>query len=105
MPWDTITKAPESARRAVLKNYEKARRSFDWAAARKELAGLPGGGLSIAHEAVDRHVVEGHGERLAMRWIGREDEVRDVTYEDAAAILGGPVRERSDRRGSLRLSL
>jgi acetyl-CoA synthetase len=30
-----------------------------WAAARARLAGLPGGGLNIAHEAVDRHVMAG----------------------------------------------
>ncbi len=42
-----------------------------WDQARQELAGLPGGaGLNIAHEAVDRHVAEGNGERIAIRWIG-----------------------------------
>ena len=33
---------------------------FDWNTARTLLAGLPGGGLNIAHEAVDRHVAAGN---------------------------------------------
>ena len=39
-----------------LADYETERRRFSWAQARAELEGLPrGGGLNIAHEAVDRH--------------------------------------------------
>jgi acetyl-CoA synthetase len=51
------------------------------------LEGLPGGGLNIAHEAVDRHVLAGRGNKLALRWIGRIDEVRDFSY----AALGAAV--------------
>ena len=43
-----------------------------WDAARARLAGLPGGGLNIAHEAVDRHVAAGHGAQTALIWLGRE---------------------------------
>ena len=32
-----------------------------WDAARARLEGLSGGGLNIAHEAVDRYVAAGHG--------------------------------------------
>ena len=38
-----------------LVDYDDARRSFTWEAARAALDGLPGGGLNIAHEAVTRH--------------------------------------------------
>ena len=51
------------------------------------LEGLPGGGLNIAHEAVDRHVKAGRGDKLALRWIGRDDKIRDFTY----AALGAAV--------------
>ena len=64
----------------VVADYEQARAAFDWAAERKLLAGLPGGGLNIAHEAVGRHVVEGRGEKVALRWLGRDGDVRDFTY-------------------------
>jgi acetyl-CoA synthetase len=47
------------------------------------MSGLPGGrGLNIAYEAVDRHVENGLAQKTAIRWISREDEVRDFSYED-----------------------
>jgi acetyl-CoA synthetase len=56
-----------------------------WDAARARLAGLPGGGLNIAHEAVDRHVVAGHGAQAALIWLGREGARQVLTYADLAA--------------------
>ncbi|MCB1378213.1 MAG: acetate--CoA ligase, partial [Alphaproteobacteria bacterium] len=57
----------------------QAAESF-WSAAAHDLAGLPGGGLNIAHEACDRHVAEGHGGRIAIRWLGSGGASRDITY-------------------------
>jgi acetyl-CoA synthetase len=66
-------------------DYDQARASFSWATARAELDGLPGGsGLNIAHEAVDRHVAHGRGANVALRWLGRHGEERDVTYAELA---------------------
>ena len=56
-----------------------------WAAARARLAGLPGGGLNIAYEAVDRHVVAGHGAQPALIWLGRDGARRVLSYADLAA--------------------
>jgi acetyl-CoA synthetase len=56
-----------------------------WVAARARLEGLPGGGINIAHEAVDRHVAAGHGEQPALVWLGREGERRVLSYADLAA--------------------
>jgi acetyl-CoA synthetase len=56
-----------------------------WDAARGRLDGLPGGGLNIAHEAVDRHVAAGHGAETAIIWLGREGERRVLTYAELAA--------------------
>ncbi len=54
-----------------------------WAQARAGLAGLPGGrGLNIAHEAVDRHVDEGHGDREALRCLDLDGTVTRYTYRD-----------------------
>jgi acetyl-CoA synthetase len=39
-----------------LQDYATECRAFSWGAARSALDGLPGGGLNIAHEAIDRHV-------------------------------------------------
>ncbi|MCT8330742.1 acetate--CoA ligase [Albidovulum sediminis] len=56
-----------------------------WDAARARLDGLPGGGLNIAHEAVDRHVAAGYGTEVALIWLGREGGRRTLTYADLAA--------------------
>jgi acetyl-CoA synthetase len=55
-----------------------------WDRARSELAGLPAGGVNIAYEAVDRHVADGHGDRVALRWLGRNGSRRELTYADLA---------------------
>jgi acetyl-CoA synthetase len=41
-----------------------------------------GAGLNIAHEALDRHVAGGHGHQVALRWLGKSGERRDLTYAD-----------------------
>jgi acetyl-CoA synthetase len=74
--WDTIRKPPRTAAEAE---------PFTWEAARATLDGLPGGGLNIAHEAVDRHVGAGHGRQVAVRWLGREGARRELSYGALAA--------------------
>ena len=54
-------------------DYNEYAKAFSWAQARALLDGLPGGGLNIAYEAVDRHVKAGRGDKLALRWIGRDE--------------------------------
>jgi acetyl-CoA synthetase len=67
-----------------MPDYERARATFSWPAARSSLDGLPGGrGLNIAHEAVDRHAAGGRANQVAIRWLGRDGE-RDVTYRALA---------------------
>ena len=87
MEWEPIRKRPEDYAGANLVDYDDCARTFSWAKARGLLDGLPGGGLNIAHEAIDRHVKAGRGGKLALRWIGRDDTVRDFTY----ATLGAAV--------------
>ena len=69
-----------------LRDYDAARATFSWDAARaEELDGLPGGaGLNIAYEAVDRHVARGRGASVALRWLGRDGTRRYVTYAQLA---------------------
>ena len=91
MSFEPIIKDPASWRVPPnLSDYEKTRAVFDWDGIRAELEGLPDGkGLNIAHEAVDRHVVHGRGSRVALRWIGKDNVVRDLSYADVA---GGSAR-------------
>ena len=64
MTWERIRKRRKAGEPAPnLKDYEAACETFSWDEARGGLDGLPGGGLNIAHEAVDRHVAAGRGEQ------------------------------------------
>jgi len=54
-------------------------------AARAALAGLPGGGLNIAHEAVDRHAAGPLADRVAIRWLGAQGARRDFSFRDLSA--------------------
>ena len=79
---EPIRKRPGTYARANLQNYDEFSRNFSWADARALLDGLPGGGLNIAYEAVDRHVLAGRGGKVALRCIGRDDRISDLTYAE-----------------------
>ena len=83
-------------RQPNLNDYAATRAGFDWAKARAMLDGLPGGGLNIAHEAVDRHAQGPRAARVALRWLGKDGERREFTYRELASetsrfanVLGG----------------
>ncbi|MGE5163786.1 MAG: acetate--CoA ligase [Sphingobacteriales bacterium] len=80
MELERIRKRPEDFVGANLVDYDVCARTYSWTQARGLLDGLAGGGLNIAHEAIDRHVKAGRGDKLALRWIGRNDSIRDFTY-------------------------
>jgi len=84
MSFSPIEPDPKAAAQANLRDYAETYASFTWDAARALLDGLPGGGLNIAYEAVDRHVDNGIGDKVAIRWIGQDDAVRDFSYADLA---------------------
>ena len=78
--------AAKFPRQPNLVDYAAARAGFDWGQARLLLDGLPDGrGLNIAHEAVDRHAGGPRADRVALRWIGKSGERRDITYRALAA--------------------
>jgi acetyl-CoA synthetase len=85
MAWATISKSADVRARSNLKDYEAEVAAFSWEKARAALGGLPAGGLNIAHEALDRQIELGRGEQVALRWIGRDDAVREYTYEELNA--------------------
>lgn len=83
--WPTIHKDP-SALTVVphLADYEREYSSFTWQAARQALEGLPGGGLNIAHEAVDRHAAGPHSQHDALRFVASDGSVHALTYAGLA---------------------
>jgi acetyl-CoA synthetase len=85
-PHYPILRKSEAARTAAaLPDSAEARAGFSWDVARSRLAGLPEGGLNIAFEALDRHILEGHGAAVALRWRGRDGAARDLSYSELAA--------------------
>ena len=77
-----IAKRAENAARCNMPSYAEAVANFSWENARKQLDGLPGGGLNIAYEAIDRHVAHGRGGVWALRWLSADGRVVDYTYDD-----------------------
>ena len=55
---------------------------MSWDEARQALSGLPGGGLNIAYEAVERHAAGVRADRVALRWRGAAGASRDITYAE-----------------------
>jgi acetyl-CoA synthetase len=108
MPWETIRKEASDRIDCNLSDYNAESRSFSWNEARRFLDGLPGGGLNIAFEAVERHVKHGRGETHALRWLGRDGSRRNVTYRELnawanrfATLLVSLGAEKGDRVFSL----
>jgi acetyl-CoA synthetase len=66
-----------------LVDYAAARAGFSWDAAWRELAGLPGGGLNIAHEAVERHAAS---DKVAFRFLSAQGGQRDVSYAELSRL-------------------
>ncbi|MEI8595554.1 acetate--CoA ligase [Photobacterium sp. Hal280] len=66
---------------ANLANYRQCYDEFDRACpSGPQLAGLPGGGLNICFEALDRHLNSPVADKLAIRWISKNDQVTDFSY-------------------------
>ena len=63
-----------------------------------------GGKLNASHNALDRHVEDGRGDRVAFHWRGEEGEERDVTYAellDATKRLANVLKERGVEPGDV----
>ena len=83
-PHDVMSAPSPVITGAGIGDYDEARRSFSWSAAADGLAGLPAGGLNIAHEAVDRHAFSDRGDHVAIRWLAKTGASTDITYRQLA---------------------
>ncbi len=88
MEYDLIAKPkPDAfAVRPNLDDYERIRSSFDYERVIDELAGLPGDGLNIAYESLDRHVEAGRGEQPCILWEGKDGRSEIYTYARMASL-------------------
>jgi len=79
---NVVVKHPWTGLEPNMVDYDEARARFSWTAARAELAGLPGGGLNIAHEAVDCHAGGALAGTPALRFLDRRGGARVLTYAE-----------------------
>ena len=90
MPSEVVKKRPRDLRLAPnIADYQAMRSSFRWEDVEKELDWLPDGGLNIAHECVDRHCNKGKADKLAMIWVGKNNEEERYTF--------GQMRDESNK--------
>ncbi|WP_347311918.1 acetate--CoA ligase [Defluviimonas sp. SAOS-178_SWC] len=75
-----LRKDPSKAKAANMPDYAAAAADFSWQREREALAGLSGGGLNIAHEALDAQIAAGRGDKTALRWFSRDGAERVFTY-------------------------
>jgi len=87
-----------------LRDYAAERAAFTWDRVRTRLAGLPGGGVNIAHEAVERHASGGLRDKAAFRFLARGATPRDLRYGELsrltnrfAHVLAGLGVQRGER--------
>ena len=79
-PVVTKPKLEEIKVRPNLEEYAGLAKSFSWQQLRGELDGLPGGGLNLAHEAIDRHARSHRADRVALYWEGTGGEEETYTF-------------------------
>ena len=95
MPWDPISKSDRTLEEEA-REHRQEREAFSWDDVRARLSTAADGRRNIAREAVDRHVEAGRGDQVAIRWLGADDERRDLTYARPAR-RDGPLRQRARR--------
>lgn len=79
---------PNNTRNHNLENYEKMVEDFSWEDATSELRNAPYGKWNAAYECIDRHVEEGHGEKVALLFTEGSKEER-YTFSE--------IKEKTDQ--------
>lgn len=89
---------------ANLSDYADCCLNFDWDQAYQYIDGLPQGGINIAFEAVDRHLLHGLGDKVAIRWLGKTGLQQEFTYRQLseqtsrfASVLSSLGLNKGDR--------
>ena len=83
--------------RPNLDHYDSMVQSFTWDGLRGELDGLSGGGLNLAHEAIDRHGLSHRRDKIALYWEGTSGQEETYTF--------GQLKELTDRFANVLVGL
>ncbi len=81
MDFPEIKKDPLNADKHNIINYSDSYQSFSWKDAKQQLLG-DSENINIAYQAVDRHVQAGYGEQTAIRWLGKDNQQQDISYQE-----------------------
>ncbi|MEO1399275.1 MAG: AMP-binding protein, partial [Pseudomonadota bacterium] len=105
---EVIEKLTGAKASANMTDYDDLARDFSWTDARLELDLLPDGKLNIAHEAIERTIQDGGGDRIALRLISKSGEKQDVTYSQLSLLtnrFANVLRARGFAKGDRVFSL
>lgn len=65
-----------------LGDYGRTCEEFRWEDIEDQLEGLEGGGLNLAHEAIDKHIKTSARDKVALYWESRENKSEEYTFYD-----------------------
>lgn len=84
-----------------LSSYEQARKSFDWSEIESAFTWSTTGKVNAAYEAIDRHVTDGKGKKIALRY-SDPNRSETYTYEEMSAYsnrFGNVLRKLGIQKG------
>jgi len=71
---------------ANLVDYQKTCQEFKWSGVNTAQEGLGKEFVNIAHQALDSHLATPLQDKLALRWLGKNNENQDFTYRDLIGL-------------------
>jgi acetyl-CoA synthetase len=90
-----------TAARTNLGDYEKARQNFHWADIEKEFSWHETGKVNMAYEAIDRHVDNGKGDKIALYYSDdkRSEQYTFAQLKEQSARFGNVLRKHGVQKG------
>jgi len=88
--------------RCNLEDYETAYNEFTWDDGRKEISYFAGGKVNAAYNAVDRHLVDGRKNKVALYTVGADGALNKLTFleiYEAANRLGNALKAIGIKKG------
>ena len=75
-----------------MKSYEESVKNFSWEEAKKHFTWYETGKVNMAYEAIDRHVDEGYGDKVALHY-KNGDKTKTFTFKD--------MKEKSNKAANM----
>ena len=84
-----------------LKDYDKVTQAFDWSQVEKVFSWAQTGKVNIAYEAIDRHVQEGRGEKIALKYSDskRKEDYSFAKLKTLSDQFGNVLRQLGAKKG------